>query len=349
MSDAIRQQWQAATQPPRDAMPPDGTALVAGLVDREVIVVSGSEARAFLQAILTQDIASLADDAATFAALCNAKGRTLGLFRVVAHDDRFFLVTRADIAPALQKRLQMYVLRRDVQIERLGDWVALGVILPDGLSGTLAAPAVTGMLERLAGPQGEDAPRWPAGVDTDGLLYVREEVGDTRRIAIHGPIDRLQALVESVPAESRVATGAWDRAEIEDRIPLVDSDTAEHFVPQWINLDELGAFSLKKGCYPGQEVIARLYYLGKPNRRLFVGHALALDPPAPGTPVETTAGSTAGEVVRSAPLPDASGSIILAVIKLKHLHDSLSIDGLALSIDQHGAPGAEMAQAGTPH
>ncbi len=349
MSDAIRQQWQAATQPSGDTTATDGAALVSGLVDREVIVVSGSEARAFLQAILTQDIESLADDAATFAALCNAKGRALGLFRVVAHDDRFYLVTRADIAPALQKRLQMYVLRRDVQVERAEDWVALGVILPEEPSRPAAAPGAAEMLERLAATRGDDAPRWPAGMDADGLLYIRENGDGTTRIAIHGPIDRLRRLLESMPAESRVASTVWDRAEIEDRIPLVDRDTVEHFVPQWINLDELGAFSLKKGCYPGQEVIARLHYLGKPNRRLFSGHALALEPPAAGTPIETSDGTTAGEVVRSAPLPDGSGSIILAVIKLKHLHDSLGIDGLALSIDQHAAPGAGMAQTGTPH
>ncbi|MFO7581579.1 YgfZ/GcvT domain-containing protein [Guyparkeria sp.] len=349
MSDAIRQQWQAATQPPRDAMPPDGTTLVTGLVDREVIEVAGPEARVFLQAILTQDIVSLADDAATFCALCNAKGRALGLFRVVGHGDRFFLITRADIAPALQKRLQMYVLRRDVQIQRLEDWVALGVMLPEGRPAPMTDPAATKTLQRLAAPRSEDSPRWPARLDTDGLLYVREDLDGTPRIAIHGPIDRLRRLVESVPADSRVTASTWDRAEIEERIPLVDAGTVEHFVPQWINLDELGAFSLKKGCYPGQEVIARMHYLGKPNRRLFAGHALALDPPAAGTPVEATDGSTAGEVVRSAPLPDDSGSILLVVIKLKHLHDSLSIDGLALSIDQHGSPETEVAQAGMPH
>jgi len=349
MSDAIRQQWQALTAAASDA-PTSGTdSLVTGLTGRQAIEVSGTEARAFLQAILTQDIEHLPDDAAAFAALCSAKGRALGLFRVVSHDDRFYLVARADIAPALLKRLRMYVLRRDVQLTLDEDRVALGVMLRGQAGAQLPDVDAATVIERLAADRGEEAPRWPATVDRDGTLYIREDNDGSPRIAAYGAVERLGALYEAVPAERRVSAQAWNRAEIEERIPLVAEPTVEHFVPQWLDLDELDAFSLKKGCYPGQEVIARMHYLGKPNRRLFAGHALALDPPAPGTPIETADGASAGEVVRSAPLPDGSGSTLLAVLKLKHLHDSLSIDGLALSIDTQGATPGQFAGTGTPH
>jgi hypothetical protein len=347
MSDAIRQQWQALTASAGKAPPSGGSSLVTGLVDRQVIEVSGSEARAFLHAILTQDIEHLPDDAAAFSALCSAKGRALGLFRVVGHEGRFHLVTRSDIAPALLKRLHMYVLRRDVQLTLGEDRVALGVMLRGRTGEPLPDPQAAAVIGQLAGKVGD--PRWPAAVDRDGLLYLREDHGGAPRIAIHGPLDRLGPLFESVPTARRVSSEIWERAEIEDRLPLIAGPTVEHFVPQWLDLDELDAFSLKKGCYPGQEVIARMHYLGKPNRRLFAGHALALDPPEPGTPVETTDGETAGEVVRSAPMPDDSGSTLLAVLKLKHLHDSLTIDGLALSIDPQASTPDRPAGAATPH
>jgi len=349
MSDAIRQQWQALSASASDAPTSGDDALVTGLADRQVIEVSGTEARPFLQAILTQDIERLPDDAAAFAALCSAKGRALGLFRVVGHQSRFYLVTRADIAPALLKRLRMYVLRRDVQLELDENRVALGVMLRGRAGPSLPDPQAATTIERLAAERDEETPRWPAAVNDDGSLFLREDNDGSPRITIYGPLERLVALFESVPAERRVSAHTWDRAEIEDRIPLVAESTVEHFVPQWLDLDELDAFSLKKGCYPGQEVIARMHYLGKPNRRLFAGHALALDPPDPGTPIETADGASAGEVVRSAPLPDGSGSTLLVVLKLKHLHDSLSIDGLALSIDPQGATPDRPSGTGTPH
>ncbi|MGM0516494.1 MAG: YgfZ/GcvT domain-containing protein [Pseudomonadota bacterium] len=348
MSDAIRQQWQALTASASEVPPAGESGLVTGLVDRQVIEVSGSEARAFLHAILTKDIEHLPDDAAAFSALCSAKGRALGLFRVVGHEGRFYLVTRSDIAPALLKRLRMYVLRRDVQLTLSEDRVALGVMLRGRVSEQLPDPQAAAVIEHLGDDVG-DGPRWPAVVDRDGSLYVREDNGGSPRIAIYGPLERLERLFESVPAERRVSSEIWERAEIEDRFPLVAEPTVEHFVPQWLDLDELDAFSLKKGCYPGQEVIARMHYLGKPNRRLFVGHALALAPPEPGTPIETADGNTAGEVVRSAPMPDDSGSTLLAVLKLKHLHDPLTIDGLALSVDPQGSSPDRPAGIATPH
>ncbi len=350
MSDAIQQQWHKLTQPAGETALPDDAPLLIGLADRRVIEVSGSEAGAFLQAILTQDILALDDHAATFSALCNAKGRALGLLRVVRHEGRFFVITRADIAESLQKRLQMYVLRRDVDLRPANRWVALGVMLPAPARCPFDDPAACEVIERLVRQKGEeDAPRWPADVDEQGRLFLREDIDGTCRIAILGEYDRMAPLVEQASEASLTFPAVWDRAEIEDRLPEVNAQTVEHYVPQWINLDELGAFSLKKGCYPGQEVIARMHYLGKPNRRLFAGHVLALDSPAPGTPVETADGTPAGEVVRSAPLPDDSGSRVLVVIKLKHRHDALRIDGLALSLDPADTLAGNTAQAGARH
>ncbi|WP_322521770.1 hypothetical protein SR882_02440 [Guyparkeria halophila] len=352
MSDANTTTWHDLMQP--NATPAAGAILLTDLPDRRVIEVTGSEARAFLHAILTQDVNALTDGAAAFSALCSAKGRAMGLLRIAAHQDGFRLVTRTELAPGLLKRLQMYVLRRDVQLSLAEDQAALGLIWP-AEAASMACPFDDAIaceaIERLR--EAKPAPgRWPAVVDAQGRLFLREEqdANTGMRIAIHGPTSDLSAMVRAATGDTAiVATDHWERAEIEDRLPEVTSATAEHFVPQWINLDELEAFSLKKGCYPGQEVIARMHYLGKPNRRLFAGHVLGLAPPTPGTAVINDKDQSAGEVVRSAPLPDDSGSLVLTVIKLKHLHDSLTIDGLALSLDPHDTIEGGSHRAGARH
>ncbi len=353
MSDAIDTTWQDLMRP--NAEPDAGGILLTDLPERRVIEVTGSEARAFLHAILTQDIENLGDEAAAFSALCSAKGRALGLMRIASHDGGFRLVTHADLAPGMLKRLQMYVLRRDVQLSLTDDQAALGVIWADE-STSATCPfdddaVACEAIERL-GRSEPSAGHFPTVFDGHGRMYLREDGGAAggMRIAVHGPTAELRAMVQSARDKAAiVGNDHWTRAEIEDRIPEVDGETVEHFVPQWINLDELDAFSLKKGCYPGQEVIARMHYLGKPNRRLFAGHVLGLAPPAHGTPVRTDGEETAGEVVRSAPLPDDSGSLVLVVIKLKHLHDSLNIDGLALSLDPHDTIEGGSARAGARH
>ena len=349
MPETNQTAWRELMQPADT--PAAGSVQITELPERRVIEVTGSEARAFLHAILTQDIEAMVPGTARIAALCSAKGRALGLLQVVADGDRFLLVTRADLAANLLKRLQMYVLRRDVQLRMADEQSAIGVTWPDGADAAACPfddPAACEAVERLAAATPLPG-HLPAAVDSHGRLYLREDDGDSLRLAIHAPVVDLAPLVAGASETAVVAPDAWERAAIENRMPEVTGETVEHYVPQWINLDELEAFSLKKGCYPGQEVIARMHYLGKPNRRLFAGHVLGLAPPAPGTPVVNDSDQAAGEVVRSAPLPDDSGSLVLTVIKLKHLHDPLRVDGLALSLDPHDTIEGGSRQAGARH
>ena len=349
MPEANQTAWRVLTQP--SDPPESGSVQITELPDRRVIEVSGGEARAFLHAILTQDIEALEEGTARIAALCSAKGRALGLLRVVADADRFLLVTRTELAADLLKRLRMYVLRRDVKLDLAEDQSALAMIWPHDAERAdcpFDDPASCEVIARLAAAAPSPG-HLPAATDDRGRLYLREDAGDGLRIAIHGPVAELAPLATGSRQASVVAPGAWERAAIEDRMPEVTGETVEHYVPQWINLDELEAFSLKKGCYPGQEVIARMHYLGKPNRRLFAGHILGLEPPAPGTPVVNDNDQAAGEVVRSAPLPDGSGSLVLTVIKLKHLHDPLLVDGLSLSLDPHDTIEGGSRQTGARH
>ncbi|MCL7745232.1 hypothetical protein LV476_09815 [Guyparkeria hydrothermalis] len=349
MPEANQPAWRELMQP--TDTPEPGTVQITELPERRVIEVGGEEARPFLHAILTQDIEALEEGTARFAALCSAKGRALGLLRVLVDGDHFLLVTRADLADNLLKRLKMYVLRRDVALELREEQSAVGVAWPTE-AGEASCPFADSeacdVIARLAAATPSPG-HLPAAVDSQGRLFLREDSNDGLRVAIHGTAADLAPLVAEASGAAVVDTGGWERAAIESRVPEVTGETVEHYVPQWINLDELEAFSLKKGCYPGQEVIARMHYLGKPNRRLFAGHVLGLAPPASGTPVVNDSDQAAGEVVRSAPLPDGSGSLVLAVIKLKHLHDPLLVDGLPLSLDPHDTIEGGSRQADARH
>jgi len=302
---------------------------VTSLPYRRHLMVTGSEAKDFLQAILTQDMAMIGDRQSIYTAFCSAKGRCHALFIVTPFQDGFALAVQDDLLEFVQKRLQMFVLRRDVQITPLADYRSIGVLvkaktslnidgLPTGLyalTGDKVAPLTTDYL-------------------SDGWV-IAEQRGGQPRLTLTAPESAINtiktALEESL---GRIAASDFERAEIQDRIPAVYQATENTFVPQWLNLDELNAFSLKKGCYPGQEVIARLHYLGKPNRRMFAGHALGVRAFSPGTDIVNQDDQVVGEIVRSVEVGDDCQ--FLAVMKLKHLHDSLQINGAPVTLEHTG-------------
>jgi folate-binding protein YgfZ len=196
-----------------------------------MLAVTGTDARAFLHAQLTADIEKLAPERAALAGWCTAKGRLLATFFVIPSPDGFLLQVARDIAPAVAKRLSMFVLRSKVKITDESDRLAqLGVWNAD----------------------------WSeAGVAWDGP-NVRVPMG-ARRFLLAGP-----GLGDSC---SR-GEDDWTLEEIRAGRPLISAATQDKFVPQMVNLEKLGAVSFSKGCYPGQEIVARAQHLGEVKRRM---------------------------------------------------------------------------------
>ena len=223
----------------------------------DIIKVSGSDARLFLQGQLTQDVMRLgtALDAVPSlpAAWCNAKGRVIAVLRMLASDDDgIALVVPAVLAEHLVKRLVTYRLRANVAFAIAGDeWKAFAVAAEDDL----AAAAALGLIPQGAG----NAAR--AG----GLIAV--DTGAVPRcIEVYGP---RAAFRESRSAFARPLTDMeWRLALIHAGIPLIEAATSEKYTPHMLNLDRLGAVSFRKGCYTGQEVVARTEHLGSSKRRL---------------------------------------------------------------------------------
>ncbi|HEY3517081.1 MAG TPA: hypothetical protein VGL98_08535 [Gammaproteobacteria bacterium] len=262
----------------------------AALLDTVCLEARGADAAAFLHAQLSRAVPDLDLGSAPLAAWADPRGRVRALLRVCQLPDRWLLITPRDGADALLKKLRMFVLRSKVTLARADD-VAVAALLGDG-DGWLAGRGVPG-----------DTPPNRL-VRRDDVTFVR--IGPSYWHALGAP-----AALESLTAGLGKASAAEAAlAEIALGIPAITPALAERFVAQMLNLDELDAVSFDKGCYPGQEVIARVHNLGGVKRRAR-RYGAPTEPPAIGAPV-LAAGSQVGEVVRSAPA--RLGSELLAVV-----------------------------------
>ena len=239
-----------------------------------LISVSGADARAFLHAQLTIDVEHLAANRAVHGAWCSAQGRVQANGLVVPLGEGFLLQVSRDLAGPVSQRLGKYVLRSKVKIEEAGTaWAQTGVWSPDPPS----AP-----LEILSG-----ADRVAVRVDAERVLQI-----STR------------------PEPETADAEAWMLAEIRAGHPLVTRATQDLFVPQMLNLDWIAAVDFDKGCYPGQEVVARAQYRGQVKRRLYrVRCASPLQPgqqifcdAQPGQPSGTVVNAAAGEALAVLPI-----------------------------------------------
>jgi len=300
--------------------------VVVPLAHLATLRASGPDSDEFLQGQLSYDLRQLAAGRAQLAAYSSPKGRVLAVCRLRRGDDGSVLIdVSRRLAEPLLKRLRMFVLRAKVRLDvepELGGLGVAGDAAADSL-GTLGLP--------LPAAAGELAA-------TDALQILREP-GSRPRYALLGPEPALAALWPALAARALPAgTDAWRLLDIDAGLPVVYPETQDHFVAQMLNLDQLGAISFDKGCYTGQEVIARLHYLGQLKRRLFRLRTDGASSAAPGTPVVDVDGAGVGEVVDSA--ADGDGRLALtAVLQLSGADGELRLaeaGGAALTrLDQN--------------
>ena len=264
------------------------------------IRVSGADADTFLQSQLSNDLSKLAAGRLQLSSYSNAKGRVLAVLGLRRAEDAILLETRRELVQGLLKRLRMYVLRSKVVLEDAsGETAALG------LWGSESAATLAG-----AGLPTPDQD-WDSA-EASGVVVMRHP-GTQPRYSLHGTVAAIAEVRESLAARTRVAdTDAWRLQDILAGLPAVGLATAEHFVPQMLDLDRVGAISFSKGCYPGQEIVARMHYLGKLKRRLFLAYAGADVAPATDVFAEGEA-QAVGEVVESAPDPEHGNALLLVL------------------------------------
>ena len=267
---------------------------------------TGDEARAFLHAQLTSDIAGLGKDAAHRAGWCSAKGRLMATFLVIPRENGFLLQLSRDLAAPVAKRLAMFILRSKVKLADVSnDWMQLGIWGPS------AAQQIAAL--------GLQAPVTDLGVThtADGVAV---RLAAQRFLVAVPAARRPQAL----GATSADADGTWALEDIRAGQPMVVLATQDLFVPQMVSLERLGAVDFKKGCYPGQEVVARTQYRGVLKRRMVRARVSAPAAPALDVFAEDAPAQASGTVVNAALLPEG-GSELLAVLQISSLESGSAL------------------------
>ena len=282
--------------------------VIADLSHLGLIQVEGADAPTFLQGQVTSDIRQLDGSNSHYAGYCTPKGRMLALFLAFAQQDRIYLQLNGALLEPIMKRLKMYVLRSKAVITD-----ASANIVRIGLAGEQASASLRELF---------------AQVPEKAHEFVTLENGALLRLP--GPVPRYELFCDPVQATAiwtqlaqhhrPVGKSGWEWLEIQAGIPDITPQTQEAFVPQMVNLDSLGGISFKKGCYTGQEIVARTHYLGKVKRRMQLAHVDSSDAPQAGDALHTTDGAEIGQVVRSAPAPQG-GHDILAELRLESLQD----------------------------
>lgn len=294
--------------------------VVADLSHWGLIGLSGEEAQNFLHGQITNDLRGLTMDQAVFAALCSAKGRMLANFVVFKHGADILVMLPESIREGVQKRLSMYILRAKVKLRDADpDWVRLG----------LSGHGAGGALNEVFGVRTAADPLSMGHAENAFAMRLGDE-----RFDVFVEPGRAIAGWQALTARARpISPVAWDWLLVNAGVPSIVPETQDQFVPQMANMVELNGVSFQKGCYPGQEIVARSQYLGTQKRRLYLAHVA--DAAKPGDPVYSPLAGTqaVGMVANSAPAPEG-GSDLLAVMQISAYESGDvrlgAIDGAAL-------------------
>ncbi|MGM0594583.1 MAG: YgfZ/GcvT domain-containing protein [Pseudomonadota bacterium] len=268
-----------------------------------LIRVSGEESEAFLQGQLSNDIRQVSASAHQLSSYCSPKGRILALFRLFERDQSYYLQLPLERLEPTMKRLRMFVLRSKVEIEDASEQL---------VRFSLNGPQAEAMLKARLGDVPVEA---DSACLCNGVTVLRIATAPTHFV-LHGEAAPMQALWQSFNQDGAKPAGlaVAQLQAIHAGIPAVFDATAEAFVPQMLNLHRINGVSFKKGCYPGQEVVARMQYLGKLKRRMYRMHADSDGVPQVGDPIHaptSASGQGAGRIVTVAPAPQGGYDMLV--------------------------------------
>ena len=287
----------------RRASPEPSAGWIGALSCMVPVAVTGADAKDFLQGQLSADLNRLSEESCLLTAWHDARGRVQSLMYLLVHQDRLVLVLPEEQLDPVLKRLQMYVLRQDVHFERLDEETVLTGIFAE--AGSAAAPGTC-----LAGIP-------------DFSLHLGS-VAET--------IDLWDSLLQK--DWQVLSWDAWRAIEIRLGIPRILPETAGSFLPQFLDLERFEGLHYDKGCYIGQEVIARTHHLGTVKRGLY--QAQADGSAQPGDEIHEPDGTTAGQVLDCA--PEESGFRIQTVLRHAAAENPLQLaDGTPLESLIRGA------------
>ena len=234
-----------------------------------VIKANGEEAQSFLHGQFTNDLNQVDIETSQLSGYCNAKGRLISIFRVFKHSESYLILLRKDVLDNTLKKLNMFKLMAKVEItDATDEFVVFG----------LAGNNTKSILKNNS----IDFPE-TKNQCLDNNEYIISHVDEHRALIIAHPEKAIELwdLFENNTVSRNY--NIWKLYDIQNGIPEITEETFESFIPQMVNLELIDGVNFQKGCYPGQEIVARTHYLGKPNRRMYKAEILAEENFLPGT------------------------------------------------------------------
>lgn len=307
------------------------TDVICDLSQYSTLVVAGDDAIDFMQGQFTNDVKKVDEQNSQLNAFCNNKGRMTANFRLFNYQQNYFFSVRSDLVERSIEHLQNYVLRAQVVIQDVSEQ-----LIHLGISGDNA--------EQLLAPFIEISNQNIDGVsfneDYVAIRVAGESTDKKPRYEIFCSPEHAKTLWQAVSEKAEaVNSSSWDYLNIQAGLPFIDSHSSEQFVPQMVNMDLINGVSFSKGCYTGQEIVARMHYLGKLKKRCFKVCIDSEDKPAAGDKLfaeNARAGQNTGMIIQAEKNPQ-SGYDALAVIQIADTESKLFLndeDGPVVSVKE---------------
>lgn len=292
--------------PPDETLALDERTTIADLSHFGLIAVSGTAAEILLQGQFTNDVYQVAENRAQLSAWCSPKGRVLSNFLVFRRAPFLYIQLPNSLLDTIIKRLKLFILRADVCVTNASD-----ELVRIGLSG----PDASTELAKIYGRPPSSAIH--AATHFDDTTVIRLH-GTTPRYQVVAPERSMTALWRKLSAKaSAVGHATWTLLDIRAGLATVYPETSDEFTPQMLNLDVIDGISFSKGCYAGQEIVARTQHLGRLKRRTYLARVDCDLLPEPGDTLHHSIGQEARPVGRVLNAQwDSDGCVLLAVVQI---------------------------------
>ena len=235
-----------------------------------IIQASGEDAQSFLHGQFTNDLNHVTETISQISGYCNPKGRLLSVFRIFMRDNKYFLVMPKDVIEPVLKKLTMFKLMAKVELTDVtNDFPIFG----------MAGSKTESILS-------ENNIQFPDKIHH--CIHIEETTainipGTTTRVLFISTPEKSQSMWNAFAQNSKIdSSNIWQLFDVHAGIPQITGETFESFTPQMVNLELIDGVNFQKGCYPGQEVVARTHYLGKPNRRMYCINIICESTPTVG-------------------------------------------------------------------
>lgn len=288
-----------------------------------LLEITGADAVTFLQGQVTNDVKLLTtSNSAHYTGYCTPKGRLLALFLAFAQRDHLHLQFNRALLEPMMKRLKMYVMRSKVEIRDASE-----SIIKFGLNGPNSAALLTPFFSQIPTQDYE-----LVSLENGAILKLPTIAGHSRfqifTDAINAPV-----LFNALKSQCQlVGKPCWDWLDIQAGIPEILPKTQEQFVPQMLNLDILNGINFKKGCYTGQEIVARAHYLGTVKRRTYLVSIVSNTAPVEGDTILDGLNNEVGRIVKVAPNGEAGFDALVAMRIEAKQAGNLTWQGFAIEI-----------------